>query len=133
MGKAIMCDRCKKCFDPYSITGEFASIDTFTVRNSESIANNESVYFDEGIDLCPDCLKSWNRWFKNYSDTITAIHSYSDIVVDKESLDKATHIDELRYNLIDQINQLERLFKEKTANPDVVRKNSTSCNEKDGV
>ena len=99
MGKAIMCDRCKKCFDPYSITGEFASIDTFTVRNSESIANSESVYFDEGIDLCPDCLKSWNRWFKNYSD----------IVVDKESLDGAMHIDKLRYNLIDQINHLTML------------------------
>ena len=117
MGKAIMCDRCKKCFDPYSITGEFASIDTFTVRDSKSIANNESVYFDEGIDLCPDCLKSWNRWLKNYSDTITTVHNnYSDIAVDKESLDKAMHIDELRYDLIDQmnqLNQLERLFKEK--------------------
>lgn len=107
MSKAIRCDRCKKCFDPYNVEGDFARITDFVVTDAKIFDSHECSYRDENIDLCPDCLTSFGRWLHNYSDTITT--------ADSPDLDRA--YDVLRRSLIQRN----------------LRKNSTSLNEKDGV
>ena len=63
MSKAIKCDRCKKCFDPLTVTGEFVRISDFVVYDGRTFSNSEVLLRDEGIDLCPECFKSYNDWF----------------------------------------------------------------------
>lgn len=65
MSKALKCDRCKKCFDPYSVEGEFANIRELYYRDPKSIQNNEVTYRDDGLDLCPDCTRSFTDWLVN--------------------------------------------------------------------
>ena len=78
MSKAIRCDRCGACFDQYSMEGECGTFKDFFTRTKQDFVNNEVSYRDEEIDLCPDCLASFNRWFE-YGKVQTSNDSFTDI------------------------------------------------------
>lgn len=63
MSKAIKCDRCKKCFDPFTATGEFMRISDLVTCDGKAYSHHENLYRDEYIDLCPECCQSYNDWF----------------------------------------------------------------------
>ena len=89
MSKAIRCDRCKKCFDPYTVEKDFAKISDFIVRNSKEYDNNECSYRDENIDLCPTCLRSFSVWFNagKPDATIASVKAHLDPNLVNDALD----------------------------------------------
>lgn len=64
MSKAFKCDRCKECFDPYSVGREryFMTISEVVCQNGNEFYNHE-VGYREGnpIHLCPSCSELINR------------------------------------------------------------------------
>ena len=64
MSKAIKCDRCKRCFDPYKEPGDFARIENYVLRNASQYYNNECSYHDDEIDFCPDCANAFAIFMK---------------------------------------------------------------------
>ena len=58
MGKAIKCDRCGICFDPFIEKDRFMCIKSYTVRNGEEFAHKECDY-EENVDFCPKCTKGF--------------------------------------------------------------------------
>ena len=55
MSKALRCDRCGKCFDPYEAKGSFAKIRDFILSNDAAFRNDEVIYRAEELDFCPPC------------------------------------------------------------------------------
>lgn len=64
MSKALKCDRCKKCFDPYMVQGEeyFTSIRDLFCQDGRAFSNNEVSYRDEELHLCPDCSRIFSAF-----------------------------------------------------------------------
>lgn len=63
MSKAIRCDRCFICFDPYSEKDNWASLKEITIHNDAVVRTNTVVHRTGPIDLCPDCSKEFLSWF----------------------------------------------------------------------
>ena len=68
MSKALKCDRCGQCFDPYNMKDgqSFTTIPTYIFQTSENLANCEVEYRDENINYCPMCTESFTRWMSFY-------------------------------------------------------------------
>jgi hypothetical protein len=64
MSKALRCDRCKTCFDPYSQEKHFATIKDFMLQNGDSFNRYECSYRDEELNLCPKCTKLFCKFMK---------------------------------------------------------------------
>ena len=62
MSKALRCDRCSTCFDPYTVTGEWATIKTLIFQNSKEYEKREVGYRDEDIHFCPKCAEQFAKW-----------------------------------------------------------------------
>lgn len=67
MSKAFKCDRCKTCFDPYSIPDnkDFVTIKEFFCQTSENFSNHDFCYRDEEVHLCPDCAYEFGEFMSN--------------------------------------------------------------------
>ena len=63
MSKAIKCDRCGECFDPCIVSGKFGRIGAYTMQDARTFSRNEYTFTVERIDLCPECIESFNEWF----------------------------------------------------------------------
>ena len=128
MSKAFKCDRCKKCFDPWKENTEFGTFREFVVRDGRALNNNEYTYIDEEIDLCPDCLKSFNNWFKSVNTgkvtTAEGCSGFSDIPNKTTIVDG---LDDIRKEVKENVQKINQHLQ------DLLRKNSKAPNEKDGV
>lgn len=92
MSKAFKCDRCKKCFDPWSMEDdrEFGRIHDYAcvVPSGEAF---DYTYRDEELHLCPDCNRDFCKFLGGdnpmyeQEDTIE-IENTIEIFVDGESV-----------------------------------------------
>lgn len=62
MSKAIKCDRCKKCFDPYESRCDFTTIRELIFQDGKNFSNDEVGYRDEEINFCPNCTMQFSGW-----------------------------------------------------------------------
>lgn len=60
MSKALRCDICKTCFDPYTVKGEFVTIDRMIWQDSGNYDRHEYSYLDEEVNFCPKCSKTFS-------------------------------------------------------------------------
>lgn len=67
MSKAFKCDRCKQCFDPWSMEDhrEFGSIPEYMCMVPDGHGGFDCTYREEGRHLCPDC----NTLFASFMTT----------------------------------------------------------------
>lgn len=68
MSQAMRCDRCKKCFDPYSEEEQFLSVSDIKVRNGAEYEEHILSVREGCLDLCPECTKEFLKWlgFKEF-------------------------------------------------------------------
>lgn len=80
MSKALKCDRCKCCFDPYSIKepSHFTTIEELFVQNGKDLENNKAGYMDKQIHLCPVCSKQFADFMNN--DNFVARDMYEELL-----------------------------------------------------
>lgn len=64
MSKALKCDRCKCCFDPYTVDAPdaFATLRELIYQDGRQFVDHEVGYRDEEINLCPDCANEFDRF-----------------------------------------------------------------------
>ena len=70
MSKAIRCDRCSKCFDPYTIRCDFSTFGKLIVQDGKQYSNHEYGYCDEDMNLCPDCTMQFAGWMSRRYDFV---------------------------------------------------------------
>lgn len=67
MSKAFKCDRCKKCFDPWSSEEEnfeFGRIQDYSVVTPVG-GSFDYTYRDEELHLCPECNRAFGLFMQN--------------------------------------------------------------------
>lgn len=101
MSKAIRCDRCKTCFDPWTINGEFAHIADICFQDKENYKNNEVSYRDCHYDLCPDCAKTFSKFmsgtaFVELKDYVEAERNIVSLEIENDKLNRLLKISESR-------------------------------------
>ena len=62
MSKALKCDRCKICFDPHTVKGEWAGIKDLYFQDARGYNNREVGYRDEMLHFCPECTEKFSKW-----------------------------------------------------------------------
>ena len=75
MAQAIKCDRCFRCFDPYSEKRNFCKFKNPVFHNAESLERNRvsktlfedrTYMFDEWVDLCADCAEAFELFMGGF-------------------------------------------------------------------
>lgn len=61
MADAKKCDRCGKLYEPYNKSRLYG---TMRVSAFAFMIENRGYSLDERYDLCPDCMKFLQKWFK---------------------------------------------------------------------
>ena len=79
MSKALRCDRCNKCFDPWVEERDFTRIHSFSVQNGTNYRNNERNYYEEDVDLCPECTKLFSAFMRKVQAIVIEIKLENDI------------------------------------------------------
>lgn len=71
MAKALQCDKCKICFNPLTVEGEFTHFSNPAIRTAQDYKDCLSGrYLDptagsNGVmDLCPECTKEFIMFMK---------------------------------------------------------------------
>jgi len=64
MSKAIKCDRCKKCFDPFENDDPYIHIEdlTFAKRGNAEYETCDYILRYPKFDLCPECSEQFETW-----------------------------------------------------------------------
>lgn len=90
MSKALRCDRCKTCFDPYSQEKDFATIKDFMLQDGGCFDRHECSYRDEELNLCPKCTELFGKFMsgKVVSDTEETTESTDDKDSEWKSLEE---------------------------------------------
>ena len=70
MSQALKCDRCKICFDPWTATEEFTTLNDIVIQDRQAWANREVTYRDEEYHMCPECTKKFKRFMSGDSKEI---------------------------------------------------------------
>ena len=95
MSKALKCDRCKKCFDPYSLAEgkEFTTLPNgYFLQTAKNVKDNEVAYREDMIHLCPTCTDHFIKFMakKPYAHCVSPIRN----VIHLESKEKQEAYDE---------------------------------------
>ena len=62
MSKALKCDRCGVCFDPYAVKSDITSIRETMFQDANQYKNREYGYFEEEMNFCPECTKLFRKF-----------------------------------------------------------------------
>lgn len=69
MAEAKKCDRCGKLYEPYNKSKLYGIIGRKIYWRVSAFAfmieDSEGYSIDGRHDLCPDCMKSLQKWFKD--------------------------------------------------------------------
>ncbi len=63
MSRALKCDKCKKCFDPYAEGVEFIRFDDIVLQDDETFGVNGCILREDLQHLCPECTNEFLDWF----------------------------------------------------------------------
>lgn len=67
MGFAKKCDRCGKLYELYNLESDPKNINGLLTLN---IDYKRSYYTQNLIDLCPECMNSFDKWLKEKGNEI---------------------------------------------------------------